>query len=178
MAILLYMINTINIIMPRQSKINIFNAMTSDELDEALKSKKHPRRYYERLVAMKLIACGNSHKKTADILQIGYRTVYRWAKACEESGLEGLKPNFNGGRKSSLSEEDRIEFEKILDEKELSMTDAQNILREDFGLNFTLSYVCRLVRKLGFNYGSPQPRFKEEPDNAEEILKKTTKKQM
>lgn len=163
--------------MPRKSKINIFNVMTQYELDEALKSKKYERRYYERLVAMKLIAYGHSHKETASILQVGYRTVYRWAKTCEELGLKGLKPTFNGGRPSSFTKEDRIKFEKILEQKNLTMVEAQNILRDDFKLDFTLPYVSKLVRDLGFNYGSPRPKFKEEPENAEEILKKTLMKQ-
>ena len=163
--------------MPRKSKINIFNVISEKELDEALKSNKHSIRYYKRLIAMKLIAYGHSLKETAKILQVGYRTVYRWAKRCEKSGLEGLKPNFNGGRKSRFLKEDRIKFKKILEEKDLTMTDAQKILRDDFGLDFTLPYVCRLVRDLGFNYDSPQPKFKEEPENAEEILKKTLIKQ-
>lgn len=164
--------------MPRSSKINIFNVMTPEELDEALNSNDYSSRYYKRIVAMKLIAYGHSHKETSKILQIGYRTIYRWAKACEKSGLIGLKPKFNGGRKSKFSKEDRVKFQKILSErKNLSMTDAQNILSEEFNLDFTLPYVCRLVRDLGFNYGSPRPKFKEEPENAEEILKKTLKKQ-
>ena len=47
--------------MPRSSKINIFNVMNPEELDEALKSNKCSTRYYKRLVAMKLIAHGHSH---------------------------------------------------------------------------------------------------------------------
>lgn len=160
--------------MSRKSKINLFNVMTPDELDEALKSNTHTVRYYKRLVAMKLIVYGHSQKETAKILKIGYRTIHRWVKLCEKSGLEGLKPNFNGGRKSKFSKEDRVKFQKILSEnRNLSMTDAQNILSDKFDLNFSLPYVCRLVRDLGFNYGSPRPKFKEEPENAEEILKKT-----
>ena len=123
--------------MPRSSKINIFNVMNPEELDEALKSNKCSTRYYKRLVAMKLIAHGHSHKERAKILQIGYRTIYRWAKKCEKEGLEGLKPNFNGGRKSKFTKEDRIKFEKILSKENiLTMTDAQNILREEFNLDF------------------------------------------
>ena len=179
MAVLLYMINTINITMPRKSKIDIFNVMTPEELDKALKLSDCSVRYYKRLMAMKLISLGYSHKETANILLIGYRTVYRWAKKCEESGLNGLKPNFNGGRKSKFSKEDRVKFQKILSgKKKISMTDAQKILRDDFDLNFSLPYVCKLVRDLGFNYGSPRPKFREEPENAEEILKKTSSKQM
>ena len=58
------------------------------------------------------------------------------------------------------------------------MTEAQNILREEFHYDFSLPYVCRLVRELGFNYGKPRPKFNKEPENAEEILKKTSKKQI
>ena len=90
-----------------------------------------------------------------------------------------MKPNFNGGRKSKFTKEDRKKFEKILDTNDnLTITDAKNILRDDFGLDFTLGYVGRLVRDLGFNYGSPNNRYNEEPENAEEILKKTLKRQM
>ena len=58
------------------------------------------------------------------------------------------------------------------------MTEAQHILKEEIGHDFSLPYVCKLVRDLGFNYGSPRPEYKEEPENAEEILKKTSKKQI
>lgn len=174
MAVLLYTIKFINIIMSRKSKIDIFNVMQPEELEEALQSNENSTRFYKRLVAMRLIEYGHSHKETANILRIGYRTVYRWAKTCEESGLEGLKPNFNGGRKSKFSDEKRIEFkDRLLKEDNLSMTDAKNILRDEFDLDFSLPYVCKLVRDLGFNYGSPRPKFNEEPENAEEILKKT-----
>ena len=135
-------------------------------------------RYYQRLVAMKLIESGLSHKKIAEILQISYRTLYRWAKTCEEFGIAGLEPNFNGGRRSKFTKEDRKKFEKILDTTDnLTITDAKNILMEDFNLDFTLSYVGRLVKDLGFNYGSAYVSYKEEPENAEEFLKKTLKKQ-
>ena len=90
-----------------------------------------------------------------------------------------MKPKFNGGRKSKFSNEDRIKFkERLLKDNNLTMTDAQNILRDEFELDFSLPYVCKIVRNLGFNYGSPRPKFKEEPENAEEILKKTLKMQM
>lgn len=165
--------------MPRKSEIDIFNVMEPEELEENLKSNKISIRFYKRVVAMRLIECGFSHKDTAKILKIGYRTIYRWAKTCEKSGLEGLKPNFNGGRKSKFSNEDRIKFkERLLKDNNLTMTDAQNILRDEFELDFSLPYVCKIVRDLGFNYGSPRPKFKEEPENAEEILKKTLKWQM
>ena len=39
--------------MPKKSKIDIFNVMSEEELDEALESLDYPIRYYQRLIAMK-----------------------------------------------------------------------------------------------------------------------------
>ena len=50
-------------------------------------------------------------------------------------------------------------------------------LKDDFGIEFSLPHVCNIVRQLGFNYGKPRPKFREAPENGEEILKKTLKLQ-
>lgn len=63
---------------------------------------------------MKLIESGLSHKKIVEILQISYRTLYRWAKTCKEFGIAGLEPNFNGGRRSKFTKEDRRNLKKFL----------------------------------------------------------------
>ena len=68
--------------------------------------------------------------------------------------------------------------QRILDGENLSMTDVQNILAEDMDIHFSLTYVCQIVRNLGFNYGKPRPTFKEAPENNEEIFKKTLRKQI
>ena len=40
--------------------------MDEKELDEALKSLDYPIRYYQRLIAMKLISVGHNHKETGE----------------------------------------------------------------------------------------------------------------
>ena len=56
--------------MPKKSKINIFNKMKENELDEILKSNNIPTRLFKRLVVMKLISEGFNHKETANILLV------------------------------------------------------------------------------------------------------------
>ena len=165
--------------MAGQSKINIFNVMDENELKEEIKKSKSNGRYHERLIAMKLFSKGNKLSDIADTLEVSFPTVHSWAKNCEKYGLEGLKPNFGGGRPSILTDEIKNELEhRILDGENLSMTDVQNILSEDMGIHFSLTYVCQIVRNLGFNYGKPRPTFKEAPENKEEIFKKTLRKQI
>ena len=165
--------------MAGKSKNNIFNVMDEDELKEEIKRSKGNGRYYERLSAMKLFSKGNKLSDIADTLEVSFPTVHSWAKNCEKYGLEGLKPNFGGGRPSILTDEIKNELEqRILDGENLSMTDVQNILAEDMDIHFSLTYVCQIVRDLGFNYGKPRPTFKEAPENKEEIFKKTLRKQI
>lgn len=158
--------------MPKTSKINIFNIMDEDELNEELKNSEYSRREYQRLVAMKLISIGLPHKVIAEILMISYETVYRWAKACSEKGIKGLMPNFNGGRPSRLTIKQKLEFGNMLylSDDILSMTEARQLLIDEFDEKYTLSQVSNIIADLGFEYSAPRPKFMEAPENKEEIL--------
>ena len=58
--------------------------MKPEELEESLKSNKNSVRYYKRIVAMRLIEYGFSHKETANILKMDI-----------ELFIDGLKPAKN-----------------------------------------------------------------------------------
>lgn len=73
-------------------------------------------------------------------------------------------PNFSCGKPSKLSEENKVQFKQILIESEnVTMTYAQRIFKEDFGIEFILLVVCNIVRQLDFNYGKLRPKFRETP---------------
>ena len=159
--------------MPKKSKINIFNKMEPEDLHDKIKECNVSPRYYQRLIAMRLIEEDFNHKDVANILGVSYRTINRWTHLCEEKGLEGLEPDFSGGKKSKLTPEMRVAFQKRLREsKNLTMTGAKKILKDEFDVEFSLGYVGEIVRSLGFNYGSPHPKYREADENSEEILKK------
>lgn len=86
-----------------KTKINIFNKMSEEELDNAIKEYKGNYRLYQRLIAMKLVSIGYSFSKVGRVLLVSYLSVHRWAKSCEESGLIGLMPEFNGGKPAKLT---------------------------------------------------------------------------
>ena len=79
--------------MSGKSKINIFKNMSEEELDIAIKEYNGNYRYYQRLIAMKLVSTGYSFSKVGRVLLVSYLSVHRWAKSCEKSGLTGLKKN-------------------------------------------------------------------------------------
>ena len=158
--------------MPKRSKIEIFNIMDEEELNEELKNAEHSRREYQRVVAMKGISKGIPHNLMAEIVGVSYETLYRWAKACSERGMEGLMPNFNGGRPSKLTVNQKLEFGNMLylSDEELSMMEARELLKEKFGIEYSLSQVSNIIEELGFVYVSSRPEYLEAPENKEEIL--------
>ena len=158
--------------MPKYSKINIFNVMDEEELNEELKNGEHTIREYQRLIAMKAISKGLRHNFVAEILGVSYETIYRWAKACSEKGLEGLMPNFNGGRPSQLSVEEKLKFGNMLylSDEELSITEARQLLIDEFGIEYCLTQVSNIIEDLGFVYTASRPEYMEAPENKEQML--------
>ena len=74
--------------------------MTKTALDEKISAYVAYHRYYQRLIAVKIVSEGNTIADAANILGKSYQTVHRWIKTCES---EGLKPSFGGGRPLKLT---------------------------------------------------------------------------
>lgn len=143
--------------MSGKSKIDIFNIMSEEELNIAIKEYNGNYRYYQRLIAMKLISMDFSFTKVGRVLMVSYLSVHRWAKACEESGLSGLVPDFGGGRPSKMSKSMEKKLSERIDSEEyITMIDVQEILKSEFKIEFSLPHVCNIVRRLGFDYVKPK----------------------
>ena len=143
--------------MSGKSKIDIFKNMNEKELDVAIKEYSGNYRYYQRLIAMKLISIGFSFSKVGRILLVSYLSVHRWAKACEESGLNGLVPDFGGGRPSKMSKSMEKKLSERIDNSDnITMIEVQEILKNEFKVEFTLPHVWNIVRRLGFDYVKPK----------------------
>lgn len=154
-----------------KSKINIFKNMSEEELDIAIKEYSGNYRYYQRLIAMKLISIGYSFSKVGRILLVSYLSVHRWAKACESMGLTGLIPEFGGGRPPKLNKNMENKLSKRIEsEEKITMVGVKNILKNEYNVEFSLPHVCNIVRKLGFDYIQPND------DNEEIILRKVVVK--
>ena len=120
---------------------------------------------------MKLISIGYSFSKVGRILLVSYLSVHRWAKACESMGLTGLIPEFGGGRPPKLNKNMENKLSKRIEsEEKITMVGVQNILKNEYNVEFSLPHVCNIVRKLGFDYIQPND------DNEEIILRKVVVK--
>lgn len=154
-----------------KSKIDIFKNMGKKELEKEISNYVGNYRYYQRLIAMRLMGEGNSITKVAEMLKTSFPTIHTWAKNCEKEGLEGLKPKFGGGRPSKLSDEQFKELDKmIMERSNMTMKDVQFLIFDEFNVNYSLKQIGEITRKLDYNYSKAYPYFSKAPENADEIL--------
>ena len=161
-------------IMSGKSTIKVLKKVNKTTLDEEIAKYVAYHRYYQRLIAIRIISEGHSIAEAARIIGKSYQTVHRWAKTCESEGLEGLKPSFGGGRPSKLTYDQLIELDKIIEETpNMSMKDVHLIVNKKFDVDYSLKQIGKIVKKLGYNYSKAYPKFSKSPEDAEEQLKKT-----
>jgi len=149
--------------------------MEGDEiclLENRLKKEKDPK-VRDRIRMMILLKEGYKQKEVAKIMRTTERTVYTWKKRYEEDGIEGLKTKEKPGRKRKLSDEDMERLKDLLKQKEYWTTrGVRNLIKIEFGIEYTLRHVARILRKLGMKYQKPYVNDFRKPKNAEKILKK------
>ncbi|MHC1566552.1 MAG: helix-turn-helix domain-containing protein, partial [Candidatus Syntropharchaeia archaeon] len=72
------------------------------------------------------------------------------ARKVNKQGLEGLKPNYGGGRPSELSKEQKEELKVILKERDDWTTkEVRKLIKNRFGVEYSLRHVSRILRSLG-----------------------------
>ena len=63
--------------MSGKSKINLFNKMSKEELNNEMSQYVAFYRYYQRLIAIKFITEDHTIQDTANLLNISYPTVHK-----------------------------------------------------------------------------------------------------
>jgi putative transposase len=107
--------------------------------------------------------------------------VQRWAYAYRDGGIDAIKPAKRGGSRPRLSDKDTATFLARLragpDPQADAMActlagkDCQRILREQFGVAYSLNGVYRLLHRHGFSCLRPRPRHrKTDPDTQQRWL--------
>ena len=120
---------------------------------------------------MKNLYQGDTRKEAGDRVGISRSTTRRWARAWNESGVEGLRPRFGGGRPPKLTLAQFDELCTVL-EKDQPWTPQQihALIKDRYDVSYHPAHLSRKLRAAGMNYAKPRPMDLRQPDNAEEIL--------
>ena len=90
--------------MPKRAKV--IEHLSKDELVEKYKIEKDAR-MKERLLSMLLLYEGMIIKEVADLIKYHKKTARNWPEGWNNRGDEGLRPNFTGGQKPKISDDER-----------------------------------------------------------------------
>jgi transposase len=152
--------------MINQNNVFIADYLKSYELNELLSEFNNYYRVYQRLLFIRMLIKDFSIKDATYILNVSERTGRNWLKKYNESGFEGLIPNFGGGRPPLLTVDQFDELRKIVGDNKANYTikDVRKLIYEKYAIKYTYKQAWVICRgKLGFNYGKPSP---ESPDRS------------
>jgi transposase len=161
--------------MINENNVEIEDHLGIYEIDELLKDYKIQLRIYTRIIFIKLLRQNWTIKDAAEFLKISERTGHNWLKRYNNEGLNGLIPNFGGGRPSYLTKEELNELYLILKDKNANYTikNVKKLIFEKFGIDYSYKQVWFITRKkLGLNYGKPSPESPDRTPNRKKVFKK------
>ena len=125
------------------------------------------------MLFVKFLYGGKSVSEAARELGINKVTGYIWLEEWNENVLEGLKPKYRSGRPPKLDKKQKEELKSILKKRDDWTTkEVRELIREKFGIEYSLRHVSRILKSLGMRYGKPYQYDYRKPDNAKEKFKK------
>ncbi len=115
-------------------------------------------RYADRIKAVLMLNSGVSASKVAEYMLLDEKTVRKYRQRYLEGGVEELCSDWHRGRESrlTLEEEDKL-IEELLSKIYPNTSAVINHVKKSYGLNYSISGITNLLRRLGFRYKKPQP---------------------
>jgi putative transposase len=159
----------------RPENITIERHITAEELQKRIKSLEKDAKVLQRLYFIKYRYEGVTVEEAASRVEISKPVAYIWQDRWNKEGYEGLKPKFAGGKPSKLSDDQREQLKKILNKRDDWTTDEiKKLISDEFMVEYSLKQIRIILRKFGMKLAKPFPHDYRRPEDAEELLKKTT----
>lgn len=133
--------------------------LTEEQIQELRSDHRveEKRRYADRIKSVLMLDKGLSVKEVSEYLLLDEKTVRRNLERYEEDGLEGLCNDEIYGKQSRLSLEQEDELIAELRSKiYLSAAAIINYVKLNFGLEYSVGGMAKLLGRLGFSYKKPK----------------------
>jgi putative transposase len=161
--------------MTKPEQIPVQRHLSLENLEQKIKFLERDTRILKRLYFIKFRYQGDSVEKASERVGVTRMVGYLWQQRWNEQGYEGLIPRFAGGRPSKLNSEQKERLLELLREREHWTTEeVRRLIREEFGVEYTLKQVRMILKKAGMRYAKPFPRDHRRPADAEDLLKKNS----
>ncbi len=161
--------------MARPENIAIERHITAEELLKRIKSLEKDAKVLKRLYFIKYRYEGVTVEAAAERVEISKPVAYIWQDRWNKEGYEGLKPRFSGGKPPKLNNNQKDQLKEILNTRDDWTTDEiRKLILKEFKVEYTLKQTRIILRKFGMNFSKPFQHDYRRPEDAEEILKKTS----
>lgn len=159
-------------------KLNL--SFSESEIDALMKLEKESVirqdfRLYRRCRG--LIAVGfhkSSKAEVAKILGVTKRTIDKWIRLYVDNGIKGLELGKCGGSKSRLTEAQRQQLSRIIEEGPQAYgydtaiwtsPIVRDVVKKEFGIVYDVSHIRRILNKLGFSCQYPRVHLAKADQN-------------
>jgi len=158
-------------------KVELYH--TSTELKQLFRKEKDAR-LAVRIRAVYLALMGKSAPEIAKLLGYQRRTIQNWVYSYNKHSLEGLKDASGRGQRCKLNADQLQWLRQRLDEgpppeSGLSVfhgKDIQLMIQQQFGVNYHLHSIYKILHRLGYSYVSSRPEHPKGDPKARETFKK------
>ena len=159
--------------MARPKKIKLIKSMSKKQLNKKIRKYEEDTKVLYKLHFIRHLYNEKSIKEAAELEEISISTAYSWLNRWNENGIDGLKTKPRSGRPGSLSDEDKEKLDTILFETPFLTTEkAHDIIKDNFGIDFTLKHVRTIVHQLDYYYSEPYTKYKESDKELRKKFKK------
>ena len=154
---------------PKNKKLN--KHLNKKQLNKKIRELEEDTKVLNKLYFIRHLYNGKSMKEATDLEKISILTAYDWLNRWNENRIEGLRTRPRSGRPGRLSLEDKeILDAKFLETEFLTTEKAHQIIKETFGLDFTLKHVRTILHQLDYFYSEST---NESCENQRVLFKKT-----
>ena len=108
----------------------------------------------------------------AKILSINSQIGYNWQAAWNESGMDSVIPNYEGGRPSKITEEQRSRLKEQVDRENMTTGEARQFMKDVFHVEHSVKQVHIILSGMGLRHAKPYSIDRCRPDDAGQRLKK------
>jgi transposase len=146
----------------------------------ALSRSESNKRLAQRI---QVIAWAQKGMTCPDIVQISNhsrRSIQAWVAAYNADGIEALRDKPRPGRNPLLAHNKQIQLCRRIDagascgRASLGGNDIRQILKDEFGVIYTLDGVYKLLHRLGYSCLCPRPQHENADPDLQEEFKKTS----
>jgi transposase len=165
------------------SAVSLRTDVSANELRRLAKRSKDNNQS-RRLLSLAAVVDGMTRSDAARVGGMDRQTLRDWVHRFNESGPEGLKDDWSGGREPRLSSEQKAELAAIVEagpDRETDgvvrwrRVDLQRVIKTRFGVDYCERYVGTLLKTLGFSHMSARRRHPGQHVEIIEAFKKTSR---